>query len=208
MSGTTVLEVSGVAFDNAALAFTASGQSIIGEDVPPSSGTLLPAVASAGLRESSFDFDSDFTTDLEAALVLCLAQQSRECMEAQASPATTTVGELAGASLPAISTPGLSAAAALIILSQPIRQPAPAIQKATVSASVTRTILNEESDLITGSVPTQPQACRVSAAASDELYPAPWWQFVSSSAELLPFCSSSITGARFAKATCMLASVC
>ena len=44
------------------------------------------------------------------------------------------------------------AAAAVSMLSQPSRQPAPAIQKATANASDTRTILIEESDFIAASV--------------------------------------------------------
>jgi hypothetical protein len=84
-----------------------------------------------------FGFDSGFA----AECALRLAQQSCDCIEAQASPVTTIAGEFAGA---AISVE----LAALAIFSQPSMQPAPAIQKATASASETRTILIEERNLI------------------------------------------------------------
>jgi hypothetical protein len=66
-------------------------------------------------------------------------------MEAQASPVATIVGELTGA---AISIE----AAAVTIFWQPSKHPAPAIQKATASASDTRTILIEERTLIVSEV--------------------------------------------------------
>jgi hypothetical protein len=70
-----------------------------------------------------------------------LAQQSCECIEAQASPVTTMAGAFAG------DTTSVEVAA-LTIFSQPSMQPAPAIQKATANASDTRTILIEERNLI------------------------------------------------------------
>jgi hypothetical protein len=70
----------------------------------------------------------------------CLAQQSCECIDAQAAPEAIIVGE------PAWIVPALLAATNM--LWQPSRQPAPAIQKATASASTTRTTLTEESNLI------------------------------------------------------------
>jgi hypothetical protein len=70
------------------------------------------------------------------------AQQScEERIEAQADPEATMVVELAG-ELTSV------AAEAFSICSQPSRQPAPAIQKATADASDTRITLLEESSLI------------------------------------------------------------
>jgi hypothetical protein len=85
--------------------------------------------------------DVDFVTAFAAECALRFAQQSCECIEAQASPVTTMAGEFAG---DATSVEG----AALAIFSQPSMQPAPAIQKATASASDIRTILIEERNLI------------------------------------------------------------
>jgi len=69
-----------------------------------------------------------------------LGQVSWECIEAQADPAATMVEELAGGAI--------SPEAAAVMFPQPSMQPAPAIHRATASASDTRTIRIEERDRI------------------------------------------------------------
>ena len=138
--GKATFESSDPAFERTAMALTARGQSIIVGKVPASaaesSGICLPESAT-DCRLS----DVGFATAFAAECALRLAQQSCDCIEAQASPVTTMARESAG---DAISREG----AALAIFSQPSMQPAPAIQKATASASDTRPILTEERNLI------------------------------------------------------------
>ncbi|HEV7747659.1 MAG TPA: hypothetical protein VGO56_21850 [Pyrinomonadaceae bacterium] len=110
---------------------TASGQSIIGT-----------GVASTNSDFSKGAFGLRFEAVFDAECPPRFAQQScDECIEAQADPEATMVVEFAGEVTSV-------AAEALTICSQPSRQPAPAIQKATVKASATRISLIEESSLI------------------------------------------------------------
>jgi len=69
-----VFDESGFAFDNAAVAFTASGQSIIADDVAPNS-RVQPDVG-AGILDSMAGFEADLEVELAAGLPRCLAQQS------------------------------------------------------------------------------------------------------------------------------------
>lgn len=138
--GKAMFESSDPAFERTAEALTARGHSIIGKFA-----TSAAKKESAGIfsPESATNWrlsDVGFVTAFAAECALRLAQQSCECIEAQASPVTT----MAGGFGEAISV----AVAALTIFSQPSRQPAPAIQKATASASEIRTILIEERNLI------------------------------------------------------------
>jgi hypothetical protein len=127
----TTFDVSGLAFDKAAVALIASGQSFIVDEVASSCAQIVDVV------KLVFDLAAGFGADFAC----CFAQQSCERVEAQASPsatmATVFAGELAS-----------FMAEALTIFSQPSMQPAPAIQRATASASATRTILIEERNLI------------------------------------------------------------
>jgi len=125
------------------VAFTASGQSIIVDKGAANPATTPLTNGRAAVLEFVADFEgaAGFDAEWAAGLTPCLEQQSCECIEAQASPDTTMAAELAG-------DMASFAAASATIFSQPSMQPPPAIQKATASASVTRTILVEESNLI------------------------------------------------------------
>jgi hypothetical protein len=174
-------ESSGLAFDNAAVAFTASGQSIINVNgAANAEPTTMPEVVGGKAAlgdEPCTELGREVCAELFAALsdelsrelwaalsegfatsvalelmrpfamgwLLRLEQQSCPCIDAHESAATTMLAVLSGVSLVA----GASAAdAASTMLSQPSMQPPPAIQKATAKASVTRTILIEERNLI------------------------------------------------------------
>jgi len=126
-----MLDCSGVAFDRAAVALTASGQSIMVPGVALSSGTSADVVVAVCALAAA----------LGADFAARLAQQSWACIAAHAPPAATMVGGLAG-------EPNSLGAAALTMFAQPSMHPAPAIQEATASASTTRTILMEERKLI------------------------------------------------------------
>ena len=118
------------------MALIASGQSIMVLGVASSAG-----VSADGVVIVCALVVAALGADLEADWAPRLAQQSWACIAAQASPVATMVSGLAGA-------PASPGAAALTMFSQPSKQPAPAIQKATASASTTRTILIEERKLI------------------------------------------------------------
>jgi len=128
----------------AAEAFTARGQSIIEPDVPFSS-TVTAAVAGAELFASA--------RDVAFRLPPCLAQQSCDCIEAHASPETTSVEGFVWISF--------SLLAVALIFSQPSMQPPPAIQKATVSARTTRTSLVERDFIKVLSLNLACVSCRV-----------------------------------------------
>jgi len=109
------------------VALTASGQSIIEfAGAPRSAVTGVDEVSCVLAR----------LLELGARLAPWLAQQSRECIDAQASPVAIIVSELAG-------MVGVLASA-VAMFSQPSMQPAPAIHKATANASTTRTTFIEE----------------------------------------------------------------
>lgn len=119
---------------SAAVALTASGQSIIVPGVAASSGAFAEVVM-------EFECAVVFATEWAR----CLGQLSSECIEAQAPPAATIIEEL-------VDDATSFDAAAVIRFSQPSMQPAPAIHKPTASASDTRTTLIEETNLIGMSV--------------------------------------------------------
>ena len=153
------LDLSGLAFDSAAVAFAASGQSIIGAKGATNSATVAtswPGVSIAGLAKWLVTGLSDgfavgvllepawlFATDC----VFRLAQQPCACIDAQASAATTTLAVFAvvAALVPGVTSP--SCAAALIIFSQPRgsrRRPS----KSNGKRECHRTILSEERNRI------------------------------------------------------------
>lgn len=68
-------DVSGFAFDRAALAFTANGQSIIVDDVATNSTAPVTDVG-AGVLDSAAGFEADLELALAAGLAPRLAQQS------------------------------------------------------------------------------------------------------------------------------------
>ena len=117
-------------FDSSAAALTAKGQSIIVGNVPARLGTMKEVVSSV----------CDLAAAFAAEWAPCLAQQSCDCIEAHASPVTTAGG--------VTDDDTTAEAAALTIPPQPSMQPAPAIHKATASASDTRTTFIEEKNLI------------------------------------------------------------
>jgi hypothetical protein len=73
--GRAVRDVSGFAFERAAVAFTANGQSLIVDDVATNSTAAVTDVG-AEVLESAAGCEAAFADELAADLAPCLAQQS------------------------------------------------------------------------------------------------------------------------------------
>jgi len=130
------LGVSGPAFDSAAAPFTAKGQAIIEDGLAPQAKVSALADDCFGVLDWLWDLDpGDLTPCFAGALCLALAE-----WPAQASPLTINAFDPAGCAALVV--------AAAKTFSQPSRQPAPAIQAATATASVTLVIRNKENWLI------------------------------------------------------------